>query len=72
VPTLALHEINRDSARNYHLMDEESTGGMESRRELPSHRGEIHPKKGVLMGITNLFTGIQASKIKIGGKMPTF
>jgi hypothetical protein len=28
VPTLALHGINGDSAKNYHLMDEESTGGI--------------------------------------------
>jgi hypothetical protein len=28
MPTLALHEKNGDSAGNYHLFDEESTGGM--------------------------------------------
>jgi hypothetical protein len=28
VPTLALSGIDGDSARNYHLMDEEFTGGM--------------------------------------------
>jgi hypothetical protein len=28
VPTLALHGINGVSGGNYHLMDEESTGGM--------------------------------------------
>jgi hypothetical protein len=28
LPTLALHRINSDSAENYYLMDEESTGGM--------------------------------------------
>jgi hypothetical protein len=28
VPTLALHGINRDSAGNYHLIDEEFTIGM--------------------------------------------
>jgi hypothetical protein len=28
LPTLALHGISGDSAGNYHLMDEESTGGM--------------------------------------------
>jgi hypothetical protein len=28
VPTLALRRINGDSAGNYHLMDEETTGGI--------------------------------------------
>jgi hypothetical protein len=28
LPTLALHKINNDSARKYHLMDKESTVGM--------------------------------------------
>jgi hypothetical protein len=28
LPTLALHGINGDSARNHYLMDEESAGGM--------------------------------------------
>jgi hypothetical protein len=72
VQTLTLHKINRESARDYHLIDEESTKRMGFHRELPSNRREIHPRKGVLLGITNLFMRIQAMKIKMGGKMPTF
>jgi hypothetical protein len=68
VPILALHGINGKSAGNYHLIDEESTGGMGFRRELPAHRLGIHPRKGIPPGITSLFTRIQAGKIKIRGK----
>jgi hypothetical protein len=35
VPTLALHGINRESAGNYQLIDEESTQGRRFHRELP-------------------------------------
>jgi hypothetical protein len=68
VPTLALHGINGESAGNYHLINEESTGGRGFCRELPPHRQGIHPSKGIPMGITSLFTRIQAGKIKIRGK----
>jgi hypothetical protein len=34
VPTFALQENNGDSAGNYHLMDEEFTGGMGIPREI--------------------------------------
>jgi hypothetical protein len=37
VPTLALHGINRESAENYQLIDEESTRGRGFHRELPVH-----------------------------------
>jgi hypothetical protein len=37
VPTLALHEINRESAGNYQLIDEESARGRGFHRELPVH-----------------------------------
>jgi hypothetical protein len=37
VPTLALHGINRESAGNYQLIDEESTRGRRFHRELPVH-----------------------------------
>jgi hypothetical protein len=36
-PTLALHEINRESAVNYQLIDEESTRGSRFDRELPAY-----------------------------------
>jgi hypothetical protein len=64
VPTLPLHGINGDSARNYNLIDEKSTGGMEFRQELPAHRQGIHLRKGIPPGITSLFTRIQAGKTK--------
>jgi hypothetical protein len=38
VPTLTLHEINGESVGNYHLIDDESTGGSGFRREIPAHR----------------------------------
>jgi hypothetical protein len=47
VPTLALHGINRESFQKYHLINEESTGGRGFRRELPAHRLEIDPRKGI-------------------------
>jgi hypothetical protein len=68
VPTLALHGINGESAGNYHLINEESTGGRGFRRELPAHRQGIYPRKVFSPGITSLFTRIQAGKIKIRGK----
>jgi hypothetical protein len=37
VPTLALHGINRESAGNYQLIDEESTRGKGFHRELPAY-----------------------------------
>jgi hypothetical protein len=37
VPTLALHGINRESAGNHQLIDEESTRGRGFHRELPVH-----------------------------------
>jgi hypothetical protein len=36
-PTLALHGINRESAGNYQLMDEESTRRRGFHRELPAY-----------------------------------
>jgi hypothetical protein len=68
VPTLALHGINGESAGNYYLINEESTGGRGFRRELQAHRRGIHPRKGIPPGITDLFSRIQAGKIKIRGK----
>jgi hypothetical protein len=68
VPTLALHGINGDSAGNYHHMDEESTGIMGFRRELPAYRRGIHPRKGIPQGIVSLFTRIQTGMIKMRGK----
>jgi hypothetical protein len=35
VPTLALDRINRESARNYQLIDKESTRGRGFHREVP-------------------------------------
>jgi hypothetical protein len=49
-------------------MDEESTGGMGFRWELPAHRQGIHLSKGIPPGITSLFTRIQAGKIKMNRK----
>jgi hypothetical protein len=46
-----------DSSGYYQLIDEESI-----------QRRGFHPKKGIPLGITSLFTRIQASKIKICGK----
>jgi hypothetical protein len=37
VPTLAQHGINRESAGNYQLIEEESTRGRGFHRELPVH-----------------------------------
>jgi hypothetical protein len=68
VPTLALHRINGDSDRNYHLIDEESSGGSGFRRELLAHRQGIHPRKRIPLGITSSFTLIQTGKIKIRKK----
>jgi hypothetical protein len=45
---------------------EASTGGMGFCRELPAHRWGIHPRKGILPGIT--LTRIQTAKIKMLGK----
>jgi hypothetical protein len=57
VPTLALHGINGDSARNYHLIDEESA----------DHRWGIHPKNVYSAGNYKLrgeksFGGIASSE----------
>jgi hypothetical protein len=68
VPTLTLHGINGVSAGNFHLMDEESTGGIGFCWELPAHRRQIDPRKGIPPRITSLFTRIQAGKIKMRGK----
>jgi hypothetical protein len=68
VPTLELHGINGDSAGNYHLIDEESTGGMGFCRELSAHRQGINLRKWIPLGITSLFTRIQTGKIKMLGK----
>jgi hypothetical protein len=38
LPTLAIHWINGDSAVNFHLMNEESTGGMVVPRGIRSYR----------------------------------
>jgi hypothetical protein len=46
VPALALHGINGESAGNYHLIDEESTGGRGFCRELPAHRREFTRGRG--------------------------
>jgi hypothetical protein len=43
VPSLALHWINGESVGNYHLIDEESTGGRGFCRELPAHRQGMNP-----------------------------
>jgi hypothetical protein len=56
VPTLALHEINWESAGNNHLINQESTVGRGFCRESPVQRRGIHPRKGILPGITSLFT----------------
>jgi hypothetical protein len=66
VPTLALHGINGDSAGNYHLMDEESIGGMIILpgiheppedylflRELPDQGQGIHWRNEIPLGITS-------------------
>jgi hypothetical protein len=65
---IALHGIAGESGGNYHLINEESTGGREFRLELPAHRRGIRPRKVILPGITNSFTRIQAGKIKNRGK----
>jgi hypothetical protein len=54
VPTIALHGISGESAWNYHLIDEESTGGRGFRSELPAYRRGINPRKGILPRITSL------------------
>jgi hypothetical protein len=68
VSTVVLHGINGESVGNHHLMGKESTRGRRFRRELTAHRQGIHSRKGIPLGITNLFTRIQAGKIKMRGK----
>jgi hypothetical protein len=84
VPTLTLHVINGDSAGNFNLLDEESTGGMviqsgiisdeDSTRGmgiswvLPAHRRGIHQRQGIPPGMTCSTPLIQAGKIKMRGK----
>jgi hypothetical protein len=68
VPTLAVHGISWESAGNYHLINEESTGGRGFRREFSGYRRGIHPRKGIPLGITRLFIRIPAGKINIRGK----
>jgi hypothetical protein len=43
VPTLALHGINRESAGNYQLIDEESTRGRGFHRELHAYFLRFRP-----------------------------
>jgi hypothetical protein len=45
VPTLALHGINRDSVRNYQLIDEESTQGRGFYQELPAYLRGFRPAR---------------------------
>jgi hypothetical protein len=68
VPTLVLHGINEESTGNCHLIDEESTGGIGFRQELPAHRREIYLKNGIPPGISSFFTLTQTGKIKIRRK----
>jgi hypothetical protein len=60
--TLALHGINRDSAGNYQLIDEEST------RRILSADCQYSPSTGKIVippGITSSWNLIQTSKIKM-------
>jgi hypothetical protein len=50
VPTLALHGINRESARNYQLIDEESTQGRGFYRELPTYFLGFRPVRSKFVG----------------------
>jgi hypothetical protein len=43
VPIIALHGINGESARNYHLINEESARGQSFRQELPAYILEFRP-----------------------------
>jgi hypothetical protein len=54
-PTLALHGINRESAGNYQLIDEESTRGRGFYRELPVHLLGLRPVRSKF--VENPFTG---------------
>jgi hypothetical protein len=45
VSTLALHEINGDSAGNFYLMDKESTGGTFILPEISSSQARNLPEK---------------------------
>jgi hypothetical protein len=65
LPTLPLQGINSDSAGNNQLIGEESTKEWFFRRELLAQRLEIHPRNGILPGITSSWKLIQASKIKM-------
>jgi hypothetical protein len=46
VPTLALHGIHGESARNYHLIDEESTEGREIPPGITSSYTRNPPEEG--------------------------
>jgi hypothetical protein len=56
VPTLALHGINRESAGNYQLIDEESTRGRGFHRELPVHLLGFRPIDQNLLKILLMVT----------------
>jgi hypothetical protein len=53
-----------NSARNYQVLDKESTGGMEFHQELLAPGQGIHWKKGIPPGITNSWTWFETTKIK--------
>jgi hypothetical protein len=48
-PTLALHGINRESAGNYQLIDEESTRRRGFHRELPAYLLGFRPVRSKFM-----------------------
>jgi hypothetical protein len=50
VPTLTLHGINRESAGNYQLIDEESTRGRGFHRELPVPLLGFRPVRSKFVG----------------------
>jgi hypothetical protein len=56
---------NGYSSRNYLLRDEEYIRGMGIHQKLLAHRCGIHPRNGILLGITSLWTLVQALMIKM-------
>jgi hypothetical protein len=65
---LALHRINEDSAGNYHLMEEESIGGMVIPPGITSSQTRNPPKERDSAGNRSLFSLIPTAKIKMRGK----
>jgi hypothetical protein len=63
-----LHDINSDSVGNYQLIDEESTGRMVFRQELPAQGREIQPRNRIPTGITSSWVLIQTGRIKMRKK----